>query len=212
MELVIKYQMIYNKCYTRRNFMPPRVKITKDDIINAALLLVQRSGEEAINARSVASFLGCSTQPVFSNFDSMEELHTEVIRAAYGVYLDFIKRELEDGKYPPYKSYGMAYIRFAREEKELFKLLFMCNREGGGLVPTEDFAASVEMIMKANGISKERAELMHLEMWTCVHGIGTMLATSFLSLDEELIGNMLTDVYQGIRVRQLTEENKNERN
>ena len=46
---------------------------------------------------------------------------------------------------------------------------------------------------------------MHLEMWTCVHGIGSMLATSFLELDFELISRMLSDVYQGIRRRHLEE-------
>ena len=60
--------------------------------------------------------------------------------------------------------------------------------------------------MQANGVSREIAELMHLEMWACVHGIGTMLATSFLSLDWELISNMLTDIYQGIRSKYAPEE------
>ena len=32
------------------------------------------------------------------------------------------------GQYPPYKASGMAYIRFAREQRELFKLLFMRDR------------------------------------------------------------------------------------
>ena len=74
-----------------------------------------------------------------------------------------------------------------------------------------DFETSVDMIMRSNGITREKAELMHLEMWICVHGIGTMLATSFLSLDWELVSNMLTDIYQGVRARHLTEENENER-
>ena len=50
--------------------------------------------------------------------------------------------------------------------------------------------------------------MMHLEIWTCVHGIGTMLATSFLSLEWGLISNIITDVYMGIRTRYLSEENK----
>jgi hypothetical protein len=95
----------------------------------------------------------------------------------------------------------MAYIRFAKEEKELFKFLFMRNRVGEDLNPSADFKASVEMIMKANGISKESAELLHLEMWSCVHGIATMAATSFLMLEEELISKMLSDVYLGACAR-----------
>jgi hypothetical protein len=135
----------------------------------------------------------------------MEELQKEVVLSAYDLYLGALKREEESGKYPKYKSYGMAYVRFAKEEKELFKLLFMCDRRGKEFVPTSDFEASVEAIMNSNNLKKEKAELMHLEMWTCVHGIGSMLATSFLELDFELISRMLSDVYQGIRRRHLEE-------
>ena len=185
--------------------MPPKVKVTKNDIINTALDMIRREGEASVNARSIASALGCSTQPVFSNFATMEELQYEVRAAAYELYLDFLNKEAERGEYPKYKAFGMAYIRFAKDEKELFKLLFMCDRKGEELNPQTDFEESVQMIMAANGISREKAELMHLELWACVHGIGTMLTTSFLPLEWELISDMVTDVYQGIRARHLTE-------
>ena len=192
--------------------MPPKVKVTKEAIIKTALELVRINGSGAINARSIAAALGCSTQPVFSNFATMEELQEATVKAAYEQYLFFLKKEVENGKYPPYKAFGMAYIRFAKEEKELFNLLFMHDREGKELVPSPDFEESVQMIMSANGIERKKAELIHLEMWISVHGIGTMLATSFLSLDFELISNILTDIYQGIRTRHLSKEEKNERN
>ena len=185
--------------------MPPKLKIAKTDIIDKALEFVRQNGVSSINARSIASALGCSTQPIFSNFDSMEELEQSVLNAAFEKYLGFISSEIAEGKYPAYKASGMAYIRFAKEEKELFKMLFMCDRQGEELKPTVDFEASVEIIMKANGISREYASLLHLEMWVCGHGIATMLATSFLELDEELISRMLTDVYQGTRERLIRE-------
>ena len=192
--------------------MPPKIKITKEDIIATAVSLARESGAEAINARAIAAALNCSTQPIFSNFATMEELQGAVLTAAYERYLAFLKKEAESGKYPQYKAFGMAYIRFAKEEKELFKLLFMRDRNGEGLISTTDFDASVEMIMNNNGITREKAWLWHLEMWTCVHGIATMLATSFLALDWEMISDILTDVYQGIRARHLSEEKRNERN
>ena len=188
--------------------MPPKVKITKDDIIKTAIELVRANGEEAINARAIAARLNCSTQPVFSNFATMEELQEATLKAAYDLYLGFLKSEAESGKYPQYKAFGMAYIRFANQERELFRLLFMRDRRGAELLPSLDFEESVRMIMQANGLDREKATLMHLEMWTCVHGIGVMLATSFLELDWELISDMLTDVYQGIRLRRISEENK----
>lgn len=178
--------------------MPPKIKISKVDIIKTALELVRKSGAEALNARSVAAELGCSTQPIFSNFATMEELQGATLASAYEIYLDYLKRESESGKYPQYKSFGMAYIRFAREEKQLFRLLFMRDRSEEDLSPTSDFTESVEIIMKANPVTREKAELIHLEVWSCVHGIAVMLATSFLELDTELVSQMLTDIYKGV--------------
>ena len=186
--------------------MPPKVKVNKNDIIETTLALLRKDGAGAINARSIAAALGCSTQPIFSNFSSMEELEESVSIAAHELYLGFLAREAESGKYPTYKAFGMAYIRFAREERELFKHLFMCDRQGKALGHTSDFDTSVEMIMQANSLSKEKATLMHLQMWVSVHGIATMIATSFLELDEALISNMLSDIYFGIRARHLSEE------
>ncbi len=187
--------------------MPPKVKITKNDILKTALKLLRERGESAINARTLASELGSSTQPVFSNFATMEALKEALSEATYSYYLSFLEKESASGKYPKYKSFGMAYIRFAKEEKELFKFLFMRDRRGADFSPTSDFKASVEMIMSANGVSREKAELMHLEMWTLVHGIATMSVTSFLELDDELISRMLSDVYQGIRAKSQEENN-----
>ena len=191
--------------------MPPKVKITKDDIINKGVELVRAHGAESINARGIATALGCSTQPIFSNFESMEDLNSQIIFSAYNLFLRRIEAELKAEKYPPYKAYGMAYIHFAKEEKELFKLLFMRDRTGEDLSPSPDFEQSVEIIMKANTFTRETATLLHLEMWACVHGIAVMMATSFLELDDELISKITSDVYLGVRAKLLSEDN-DERN
>ncbi len=185
--------------------MPPKVRITKEEIVETAVELVRTNGIQSINARAIAAALDCSTQPIFSNFATMDTLQKEVIAAAYECYLGYLKGEVENAQYPPYKSFGMAYIRFAKEEKELFKLLFMRDRSGEEASFSPDFEEAVQMIMKANGVTMEKARLMHLEVWSCVHGIGVMIATSFLSFEWETISDMLTDVYQGIRVRHVSE-------
>ena len=199
--------MIYNISYLEDG-MPPKARISKEDIIKTALELFRKSGEEALNARSIAKALNSSTQPIFSNFATMKDLREAVIADAYMLYLAFLEKETESRKYPQYKAYGMAYIRFAMEERELFKLLFMRDRTGEDLSPSLDFERSAQMIMKANGVTLDVARLIHLETWSCVHGIGVMLATSFLPLEWDIISNMLSDVYLGIRTRHLSEENK----
>ena len=60
--------------------MAPKIKITKDDIINTSIELIREGGEQSLNARAIASALNCSTQPIFSNFTSMEELEKETLK------------------------------------------------------------------------------------------------------------------------------------
>lgn len=186
--------------------MPPKVKMSKDDIIKTAVEIVREHGAEALNARALASCLNCSTQPIFSNFSTMKELQNEVIAYAYDIFSCFIKREVESDKYPKYKAFGMAYVRFAKDEKELFKLLFMRDRTDEDMSPSLDFEESVKMVMQINNISYEKARLIHLEIWTCVHGIAVMFATSFLSLEWKLISDMISDVYNGLLARHLSKE------
>ena len=179
--------------------MPPKVKVTKEDIINAAVGIVRRSGPQAINARTVASALNCSTQPVFSNFATMEELRMAVAEWAEGLYREYMKQEMESGNYPDYKASGMAYIRFAKEERELFKLLYMCDRAREPIPENTDLTNQMEgYVHDHTGLDGWDAKLFHLEMWAYVHGIATMFATGYLDLDWELVSRMLTDAYQGL--------------
>lgn len=178
--------------------MAPRVKVTREEIIRAAVEIVRKDGAQGLNARTVAAALGCSTQPVFSNFATMQELHLAVVRQADLLCGDYRQQEVQKGEFPVYKASGMAYIRFAKEEKELFKLLYMRDRSAEGAYETGD-AAMETLVQRNTGLDSDKTKLFHLEMWAYVHGIATMFATGFLDLEWELVSKMLTDSYQGLR-------------
>jgi len=180
--------------------MPPKAKVSREDIVSAAVEIVRKNGASAVNARTVASVLNCSTQPVFSNFANMDELRLAVVEEADKICLDYVNREISWGNYPEYKASGMAYIRFAREEKELFKLLYMRDRAAESIPEETDLGNKMENLVSQNtNLSGDAAKLFHIEMWVYVHGIATMIATGFLDLEWDLISRMLTDAYQGLK-------------
>lgn len=182
--------------------MPPKAKVTKPEIIRASVDLVRESGAYALNARSLAAKLGISTQPIFSNYTTMDALKADVISAADKLYQQFIAQELQSEKYPAYKASGMAYIRFAREETELFKLLFMRDRSSEQIARnSEEFKPLLRLIQSNTGLDEQTAALFHLEMWITVHGIATMIATSYLELATDMISRILTDSYEGLKAR-----------
>ena len=92
--------------------MPPKVRITKEDILTTSIEMVREKGAEVLNARAIAAHMGCSTQPIFSNYASMDELKQDVMQQAYNLYLHFLEKEAENNQYPKYKASGMGYIRF----------------------------------------------------------------------------------------------------
>lgn len=179
--------------------MPPKIKITKEEILSASVGIVREFGASALSARSAAEKLGVSTQPIFSNYSSMDELKKDVIAEASRIYRGYIEREIADGKHPPYKASGIAYIRFAKEERELFKLLFMRDRTDESTSDmSENYDDVVEMLKNKTGLDEDPARLFHLEMWTFVHGIAAMSATSYLDLDYDVISTMMTDVFSAL--------------
>ncbi|MBQ2528395.1 MAG: TetR/AcrR family transcriptional regulator [Spirochaetales bacterium] len=192
--------------------MPRKTVIHKQDIINAAVEIVRTNGYENLNARAIAERLGCSTQPIFSNFRNMEDLTGNVVQRSLEIYNDFVAEEFRrPHDYPPYKTNGMAYIRFAMEEKNLFKLLFMRDRTNESSPAEEStFYDVLPLIMKATGLDREQASLFHFEIWAAVHGIAVMVASSYYNADMDLISGTLTDVYQGLLYRFRQKEGSDE--
>lgn len=191
--------------------MPPKFKFTKDEIIDAVLNIIRKNGASALTARALAEELGCSVKPIFGLFKNMEQVQQEAFSAAQSLYQSYLQKDMSSGKYPQYKASGMAYIRFAREEKELFKLLFMRDRSGENIEENREEAKPfIELIKQSTGLDNEKAYLFHLEMWIFVHGIATMIASSYLEWSDSLVSESLTDMYTGLKYRYselLKEEN-----
>lgn len=179
--------------------MPPKFKFSRNEITKAALDVTRAKGISNLTARALAAQLGCSVKPIFGLFQNMEEVQQEVIFAANCRYESYLRQDMSSGIYPPYKASGMAYIRFAKEEKELFKLLFMRDRSGEENKDEEEIKELIGLIRKNLGLSEAEARMFHTEMWFYVHGIATTIATSYLEWDTEIISKVLTDGYNGLK-------------
>ena len=180
--------------------MPPKIKVTREEIVCAAVDILRQSGSEAINARSLAEKLNCSTQPIFTNFSSMEEVLEDVKASSNKFFVSYINSHVSGTKYPPYKAGGMAYISFARDEKELFKFLFMKHQQNNENADLSAYHSMIALVQNNLGVSREQAEKIHLQMWIYVHGIATMAATGYHDFSEEEASDILTDAFNGIKL------------
>lgn len=182
--------------------MPKKASITKGMILSVAFEML-KEGEE-LSVRSVASRLGCSIQPVFYNFATMDILKDEAEKQVgdfFAEYVDEFSKKHQD-KYPRYKSIGMSYIGFAKDYPNLFKLLFMT--EGGTSILNADSKTQVETISLLThifGCDKQTAMRFQTEMWVYVHGFASMIATKYIGWDEESVSEMMTDMFEGLKLK-----------
>lgn len=179
--------------------MAPTPKYTRDEILNIAFKMVRENGYASLTARDLGAKLGTSARPIFTAFKGMEELKKEIIFKANTLFEKYKKDEIESQKYPEYKACGMAYIRFAKEEKNLFKLLFMRDRSEETGIEDVSISNEVALIEKNLSLSTDSAIDFHIKMWILMHGFATVLATSYLDLDLDVISRMTSEVYNSLK-------------
>ena len=182
--------------------MPPKPKLNREAILNAALDLVREQGMETVNARNVAKKLNCSTQPIFSHFASMEELKTAVYTEAEQLYNQTMMDGLQNSG-AGFLGMGLAYIRFARTEKKLFQLLFMSGafqQEKAAEIAgsTEGDGEIIRMIAQMAGLNLDQAQRLYSGIWFTTHGISSLIATNGSSMDDAEAARILGDIYRGL--------------
>lgn len=180
--------------------MPPKAKFTKEEIVNAALDIVRKSGLDALTARELGNALGSSARPIFTVFKSMEEVFTSVSKAARALYNKYV----EDGlsMTPSFKGFGIQSIRFAIDEPRLFQLLFMQelttiphSSEILGVID-EHYEEILSVIQNDFHIDYEQSQRLYFNMWVYVHGIATLCATNVCSFTMDEVSEMLGTAFR----------------
>ena len=120
------YDLIIDR---KRHNMARKVKFTREEIIDAGFNCIRKNGREGFSARSIGAELGASSMVIFSHFKTIDELFQEVYQKAYNFYIDLIFNESFNEKRYKYKTMALTYLKFAQEEKNLFKILFMEKRD-----------------------------------------------------------------------------------
>ena len=168
--------------------MAPRNKYTREEMVEAAVRVVREKGIDALTAKALAGELGVSTQPVFTCFHTIEEAKREVRVAAERVY----DRYVEDGlrMKVPFLGVGMQYIRFAKEEPQLYRLLFLTTNENGNSSVMDAIHHSQDLVRESlqqiYHIDAPTADRYFRDMWLVAHSLASLAVTGVCFEREEL--------------------------
>ena len=188
--------------------MPPIVKIKKEDIIDTTFEIIRKEGLEAVNARKIAQNLNCSVQPIFSNFENMEDLKKCTLEKIALYFYKFIIN-LYDDKLPKYKQVGMNYIKFAKQEPIFYKILFLENhsiRTPMLEADNEDLNMIKQYVESSTNLTKENIQAFHVKMWIFTHGLATLVSSKNIDIPEKQISDLISKEFQALM---LLEENPN---
>lgn len=185
--------------------MPPVRKFEKEDIVDAAYRIVRQDGFQGLNARRVAKELNCSVQPIFHNFETMEELNQAVYDKIYMKYQKNVKQAFDEEN--PYLAKGIAYVRFAREYPEFYKVIFMqeSKMDIAEFIQSDiDVSENVmKSITKKFAVSKDDLQDFHIKVWIFTHGLACLVATKTVAFTDDEIRNLLMntvqEMFQGYR-------------
>lgn len=178
--------------------MPPKAKFSREEIIDAAIDIVREDGFDALTSRALGTKLGSSARPIFTVFQSMEEVQQEVIITAKQKYREYISKGLSQDL--AFKGVGMEYILFSINEPKLFQLLFMTEQSQipdlTGVLPLIDdsYEQILRSIQSDYGFDKSSAEILYRHLWIYTHGIATLCATNMCRFTDEEIGSMIRQV------------------
>ncbi|MBU4318752.1 MAG: TetR/AcrR family transcriptional regulator [Proteobacteria bacterium] len=187
--------------------MSAKIRYSEEDIVEAAFSVVRQGGWENCTARSIAKELGSSTMPIYSSLKSMEDLKKKILKKAVELMLQYQSR---DTTHSDFLDMGLGYVLFAKEEQNLFKLLFHGEAQeqpghspggsAGNLFQRSNHYVFDSLIGRLadseslEGFSREEKEKILNKAWIFSHGLAVLLNNGVLSdLGSEEIISLLKE-------------------
>ena len=191
--------------------MPTNVRITKNMILDTAFDIARSGGLEDVSNREIASRLGCSIRPIYYQFKNTDELKGELYAKIEKYFYTYLMDNMRDD-IPPYKQVGINYIRFAREESHLFRILFMSDTNllpmGFVTKDEDDFRELAKFIKFSTKLSDDDIKTFHVRMWLFAHGIASLVASNTVVFSDTQIEKLLSYEFQALMLLEENPDNK----
>lgn len=159
--------------------MSSKVKTDKEDILNAALEIVRAKGIDGLTVREIALSLGVSTRPIFTHYNKKERLLHDLYLRAKSVYEECVLRGLEAEQ--PFIGFWKQYIRFAWDEPNLYRFLFLSRPDKEIAGPFESMKYARELarkpVMETYRMDEHTADIFFMYMWLVISGFCTLIVT-----------------------------------
>jgi len=163
--------------------MGPKVKFTREQIIDAAFEIAQTEGIDSITMRKIAEKMGGSVAPIYVNFENVDELKDALMERIIGISRQLLSEE-DTGN--PFRDIGNASLRFAVEYSVIFRDLVIKNSKYMQGYDEKMTPALIEEMQKdpeLNGFTVDELKTILLKMRIFQLGLSIMAANGLLPKD-----------------------------
>ncbi|RRC93175.1 TetR/AcrR family transcriptional regulator [Erysipelotrichaceae bacterium OH741_COT-311] len=184
--------------------MSPQVKIQKEDILEASLSILRKDGFDALNARSIAKEMQCSTKPIFRYYESMNALKEDLSSYVDNYFSQYLLN------YPyiyenPLINVGLAYVDFASKEANVFRFIYL----SGYL----SYATFIDFVFNSQAknffanllqqvdrqLSFEEIKKLYLQLLIYAHGLATLVSSNKMKFEQETLARLFVNAYIALK-------------
>ena len=173
--------------------MARTIKYSKEDILEKSVDFIKEHGYSKLTARELAKYIGCSTQPIFKNYENFDMYKEDLKFYLRKDYSSFIYKYVDINDYLYTISY--AYAFYAKKEPNVFFSLFMADLAGSRTVEevlnTDRNFETIEAMVKQYNITLEEAKRVYREVRFYTHGIATQLCVNSIKLTDREIKDLI---------------------
>ena len=191
--------------------MARKKEIDKQRILDAAYKLAVRGGIESLTARNIAKAVNCSTQPIYLEFENMQDLRNQVLARISDELKSNTLQQNFTGE--PLIDLDLSYLYFAKEHVDLFRAMFVDGKFGNQMIVDTLMGLGIEKFKQqfdAEQYSDERLKLIVIANWIAATGLATLLINKMANFTQaQMVSVLKAQIHDAMLNDRLTNVEEN---
>lgn len=191
--------------------MARKKEIDKQRILDAAYKLAVRGGIESLTARNIAKAVNCSTQPIYLEFENMQDLRNQVLARISDELKSNTLQQNFTGE--PLIDLDLSYLYFAKEHVDLFRAMFVDGKFGNQMNVDTLMGLGIEKFKQqfdAEQYSDERLKHIVIANWIAATGLATLLINKMANFTQaQMVSVLKAQIHDAMLNDRLTNVEEN---
>ncbi|MCZ3580722.1 TetR/AcrR family transcriptional regulator [Lactobacillus gasseri] len=191
--------------------MARKKEIDKQRILDAAYKLAVRGGIESLTARNIAKAVNCSTQPIYLEFENMQDLRNQVLARISDELKSNTLQQNFTGE--PLIDLDLSYLYFAKEHVDLFRAMFVDGKFGNQMIVDTLMGLGIEKFKQqfdAEQYSDERLKHIVIANWIAATGLATLLINKMANfMQAQMVSVLKAQIHDAMLNDRLTNVEEN---